>query len=118
MLSPALAHPKHELDRGKSPRGVHRYTEFKLRDFCAAAGLQVIDLHSYGGSLEVLADITGKHLAFSAPLSALHLAVAGALSRSPVGAKLRSATAARFPLGYLLVAQRHGTPWQRDSALP
>jgi SAM-dependent methyltransferase len=90
----------------EAPYDFHRYTEYKLRHFCAMNGLAVEQLRPYGGAFEVLADISAKLISGSGPLSAFHLAVTGATSRSPLGAKLRDRTARSFPLGYLLVARK------------
>lgn len=88
------------------PYDFHRYTEYRLRLFCVDNGLDVIELEPYGGALEVRFDITARLLGGSRVLSALHLALAGGITRSWIGRKARSATARKFPLGYALVAQK------------
>ena len=57
----------------EAPHDYHRWTAFKLRAFCEANGLKVLELQPYGGGLEVVLDIVGKHLDLHPILSAVHL---------------------------------------------
>ncbi len=91
------------------PFDFHRYTEFALRRMCESSGLEVIDLTAYGGAPEILMDILGKCIASSK----LHRATRVYTSACCAMAKLRALqavsqrTAALFPLGYVLAAQRN-----------
>jgi SAM-dependent methyltransferase len=94
----------------EAPHDYARYTEFALRRFAANAGLAVLLLQPVGGSLHVLADLLGKHLAH-VPLigSVLASAVQGAVSlfdRTAWGRRIAASTGARFPLGYFMVVAR------------
>lgn len=91
------------------PFDFHRYTEFALLRMCESAGLEVTDLTPYGGAPEILMDIIGKCMASSK----LHLATRVYTSACCAIQKLRALealsqrTAALFPLGYVLAAQRN-----------
>ena len=101
----------------EAPHDYGRYTEFALRRFAEAVGLQVAVLVSVGGSAHVLADLLAKHLAHI-PLLGRALAVGvqavvGMMDRTAWGRRLADRTGARFPLGYFMVAGRpavNGTP--------
>lgn len=90
----------------EEPYDFHRYTEYRLRMYCEELGLDVLELVPYGGSFEVLADFTAKHVAFSEPLSRAHLAIAEWLARWTPMERLRRSTEHKFPLGYILVAAK------------
>ena len=94
----------------EAPHDYGRYTEFALRRFAQNAGLKVVLLESVGGSAEVLADLLAKHLA-QVPLIGRSLAiglqsVVGWWGARRPGRRFAELSAARFPLGYFLVAQR------------
>jgi SAM-dependent methyltransferase len=89
----------------EDPHDYHRYTEYKLRAWCAEHRLDVIALEPYGGAPEVLLDMTAKALGRSPWLSALHLRAGRAVSRTRAWRRLSRASARRFPLGYCLVAE-------------
>lgn len=88
----------------EQPHDYYRFTEFALRRFCAESGLEVVSLAPYGGATDVVLDLIAKHLAFSARLATL-ATTAGRLLTRPFR-HLARRTAARFPLGYCLVARR------------
>lgn len=90
----------------EEPHDYCRYTEFKLRRLCQDNALEVIDLHSYGGALDVVMDITSKMLGFSRFACSIHLRAAKLAASTTLGRRVRAATAWRFPLGYILVAQK------------
>lgn len=98
----------------EEPHDYYRYTEFALRRFAENTGFEVLHLEAIGGAVEVLADVTAKLLAF-AKLSWGARAVqylAGAFSRSGIGARISKRTGKRFPLGYFMVAVKN-TPQGR-----
>ncbi len=90
----------------EAPHDYHRWTAFKLRAFCEANGLKVLELQPYGGGLEVVLDIVGKHLDLHPVLSAVHLSVAKLLRRiGPIkGSSERRKEI--FPMGYSMVAEK------------
>lgn len=82
------------------PHDHHRYTEFRLRLFCADHGLAVRELFPYGGAGAVLLDVASKALG-STPLTR---PVAGL--PAVVVPKRRPPAQTPMPLGYVLVAER------------
>ena len=93
----------------EDPHDFHRYTSYRLEAFCKQSSLDLVYLEPYGGSMEVIADITAKHLAFSRLASSAHLLLSKAIIRSPIGKKVAATKVSqRFPLGYSLVAQKKG----------
>ncbi len=91
------------------PFDFHRYTEFALRRMCESAGLEVIDLTPYGGVPEILMDITGKCIAAAKLHRAarVYMSACCALQKLRALAAVSERTAALFPLGYVLAAQRN-----------
>lgn len=92
----------------ETPHDYYRYTEFALRRLAIRSGLEVLYLKPYGGVPEIICDISAKCLSGAG----LHKAAAGfsavatfALSLSPIQ-KLSRRTSDKFPLGYVMVAQR------------
>ncbi len=89
----------------EEPHDYHRYTRYRLRGLCEGAGMSVERLEPYGGVAEVLLDLTAKQLDRSRILSAVHLFLATIFEKSALARIVRSRTAERFPLGYVLVAR-------------
>ena len=94
----------------EQPHDYYRYTEFALRRFAERAGLAVLALEPVGGAPEVLADLFAK-VVVGVPLAGGVLAraaqgSAALLRRTGFGRRASRRSAARFPLGYLLVATR------------
>ena len=90
----------------EEPHDYYRYTSHKLADFCSCCGLRTVELVPYGGGLEVVLDIVGKHIAGYPRLSALHLALSRLALRIPSLRRLSEEKKHAFPLGYCLVAQK------------
>jgi hypothetical protein len=76
------------------------------------SGFEVLLLKPVGGTPEVLADIMAKHLQFvpwiGPSLAAALQAMTAVFLRTGVGKRASVKTAATFPLGYFLVAERRG----------
>ena len=97
----------------EAPHDYQRWTAFKLRAFCDANGLKVLELQPYGGGLEVVLDIVGKHLDLHPVLSAFHLSLAKLLRSIGLITAVSERRKEMFPLGYWIVAQKEpfpGTP--------
>lgn len=96
----------------EAPHDFHRFTEFALRRSADLAGLEILLLEPAGGSPEILADITAKHLQFipavGRPLAAAVQAVTHAFVNTAIGRALSRRTAAAFPLGYFVIARKPG----------
>lgn len=96
-------YPLHEI-----PHDYFRFTEFKLRQFCEEAGLQVLELKAYGGLLDVLSVLTAKLLSRYRLLCAWFTALCGVMLELTPTRALRRKTSKTFPLGYCLVAEKPG----------
>jgi len=90
----------------EKPYDYFRYTEFSLRMFCQKNNLDILYLEPYGGTFEVILDITAKQLARFPLLSSTHLFLSRLLIKSRFGQNVSAKTAKNFPLGYGLVAQK------------
>jgi len=88
------------------PHEYFRYTAFMLRRMCLQSGLEVIELEPYGGALEVILDMTAKHITRHPWLSRMHQAAGKWLLRTHRLRSLSDDQKHSFPLGYCLVAQR------------
>ena len=88
----------------EDPYDFFRPTEFALRRYCEQHGFRVVVLEPYGGALDVIFDISAKHLAVSAILARAFYWVGRTVL--PLGRRLVARTDRKFPLGYLLVAER------------
>ena len=98
-------YPLHE-----EPHDYFRYTEFALRHFLSLAQLKVEVVQSIGGPFDVIADISAKLacvVPFFGPLGASAIqAFVGAVRRLPFLRRTFDRLAAKFPLGYVVVAQK------------
>lgn len=94
----------------EAPHDYYRYTEFALRRFVERAGLNLVLLSPIGGTAEVLADITAKHLQFvpiiGRPLATAIQYLTGLFGKTPPGRLMSEKTAVAFPLGYFLIAEK------------
>jgi SAM-dependent methyltransferase len=101
-------YPLHE-----EPHDYFRYTEFALRRFLGLAQLEVELIESIGGPIEIVADISSK-LACAIPLIGSVLAetiqgFAAATNKLPLLRGTFTRLAAKFPLGYVIVARKRVT---------
>ena len=87
----------------EQPHDFHRYTEFALRHYCAEAGLNVVDLRSCGGSLDVVSDVMSKTF-----MQLGKIGLPFALTCHWLACLLRPLiqNSAQFPLFYFLVASK------------
>lgn len=81
-----------------------RPTEFALRRYCEQHGFRIVTLAPYGGACDVIFDIVAKHLGVSAILARGFYWIGRAVL--PLAGHLTARTDRKFPLGYLLVAER------------
>jgi SAM-dependent methyltransferase len=88
----------------EDPFDYFRPTEFALRRYCEANGFTVVSLDPYGGAADVIFDIAAKHLAVSSMLARAFYWAGRAFV--PPARALCARTNRKFPLGYILVAQR------------
>lgn len=103
LLNVPFLYPLHE-----APHDFHRYTEFRLRELVAQAGLDLVELSALGGAPRVLGTLLGKALPKGPRGNQLRKLVnfgAGALLRTPVGRRLEASTQPHMPLMYFLLAR-------------
>jgi SAM-dependent methyltransferase len=85
----------------EAPHDHHRYTQFRLRLFCADHDLKVVELFAYGGPGAVVLDLAAKCLS-AVPFLKVAAGLPALLSRPT-----RPDNAATpLPLGYVLVARK------------
>ncbi|MFN8713993.1 MAG: methyltransferase domain-containing protein [Bacteroidota bacterium] len=93
------------------PHDHHRYTEFKLRDFCSSNNAEVTELFAYGGWPEVVFDMISKGYRYSNfPMQKMFFffwnGMGKFLSRRSFVKRISANTRKTFPLGYVLVARK------------
>lgn len=94
----------------ESPHDYYRYTEFALRRFAHLSNFSVVYLSPIGGVPEVLADICAKSVArfpvVGKPAAIAIQSIASGFVGTSWGRRASSASGARFPLGYFLIAEK------------
>lgn len=91
----------------EDPHDYHRYTKYKLADFAAKHGLEVVSIDEIGGGFDALADISGKlYGKLWKPLAALPYYLWSALREISFIRKLNNKLAQRLPLAYIAVYRR------------
>jgi SAM-dependent methyltransferase len=93
----------------EEPHDYFRFTEYALRMHAETAGFDVLAITPVGGAPEVVADVTGKVLAsvrIGVPLGVAVQTAAALVLRTQVGSRLSAKTARRFPLSYMVVAEK------------
>jgi SAM-dependent methyltransferase len=92
------------------PHDYYRFTNFALERFVAMNELKLMQLHTVGGIVEIMADLVAKSLSklplIGRPLALLMQFVVGAFGRTRLGARVGKVSSRHFPLGYFMVAQR------------
>lgn len=94
-----------------APHDHHRYTKFKLQEFCTQNGLNVVSIEEWGGLPEILYDLVWKgYFYYNLPFRRYALfswRVFGKFlyNRSFVK-RYSERTKEAFPLGYILVAEK------------
>lgn len=92
----------------EQPYDYYRYTSHALEYLTTAAGLEVVELRSLGGWLEIMADMWSKLIAavgLGALASVISLA-AVTWCKTPLGQRFARVSGAVAPLGYGLVARK------------
>ncbi|QQS34653.1 MAG: class I SAM-dependent methyltransferase [Ignavibacteriales bacterium] len=90
----------------EEPYDYFRYTEYRLRLYCSENNLKILELYPYGGSLEILLDITAKHFSRIKIFSKIHYIFANLIINSFLGKKIFQLTALKYPLGYCMVIEK------------
>ncbi len=94
------------------PYDYHRYSHFKLKQFCDTHNLQVEKLDAYGGLPEVFFDLVHKGYSFNnfpfrKPFLFCWNALGSFLSRRKFIKKISDRSRQNFPMGYVLVAKKN-----------
>jgi SAM-dependent methyltransferase len=94
-----------------NPHDYHRYTHFKLKEFCANNKLKVVELNTYGGLPEIIYDLTYKGYSYyNLPLQKVFQffwsGLGTFLSKRNFVKKMSNNSKATFPMGYVLVAEK------------
>lgn len=93
------------------PHDHHRYTQYKLRHWCARHHLEEVVLEAYGGWPEVVFDLVYKGIDYLAPPLKRPLLVAWeslgrAMAKVPAVRRMSQRSRPTFPLGHVLVARK------------
>lgn len=93
------------------PHDYHRYTNFKLKDFCNKNSMEVIELNAYGGLPEIIYDLIHKGYSYyNLPgkklFYFLYERFGKLLSRFGFVKRMSENSRKTFPLGYILVARK------------
>ncbi len=94
-----------------TPNDYHRYSKYKLKDFCERNGLSVHSICEYGGLPEIVYDIVWKGftyypLPFRKFILPAWKILGWGLSRFNTVRRISLMTKREFPLGYILVAEK------------
>lgn len=94
----------------EEPYDYFRYTKFALQTLAEEAGLKVLELHAYGGVLEILVDLISK-IVLVIPLIGKTISRCGQtfawiILKTKLGIKISERTSAKFPLGYYMVVKK------------
>jgi SAM-dependent methyltransferase len=105
LINVPYFYPLHEM-----PYDFYRYSSFALERFAKQNELEVIQLDTIGGSLEVICDILCKHFQ-QIPLVGklfihLSLVCTNLLLASKIGKSISRKTSERYPLGYFMVVMK------------
>ncbi|WP_189041663.1 class I SAM-dependent methyltransferase [Aliidongia dinghuensis] len=94
----------------EQPHDYYRYTEFALRRFVANSNMTLISLEPIGGAPEILADVASKVATRIPKVGRLVARLIQFLGlwfvKTKLGRRISSATAADFPFGYFMIAQK------------
>lgn len=106
------------------PHDYYRHTRFSLERLARLANMEVVTLTEIGGLHDVFCDLVSKVLGripgIGAALAGLVQGITTRLSSCGPWRRLTAATAARFPLGYFLIARKAEDPCllTPDPAIP
>lgn len=96
----------------ESPYDFYRYTEFALKRFASISGFDVRVLKPIGGTPEILADLSARHVqmipVIGKALAAAIVAVTGSIVKTAPGRRLSARTAPDFPFGYFMIVEKLG----------
>ncbi len=95
----------------EDPHDYHRYTHYRLRNFCESNRMEVIQLEAYGGLPEILFDLVSKgywyhRLPANKLFQRLWLSLGMFLSRRSAVKRLSARSKTSFPMGFVLVARK------------
>lgn len=100
IIATPFLYPIHE-----EPHDYFRFTEYSLSSLATESGLLVVEMARYGGLPEVLADLTCK-LSRPTPVTKVITRLFSLILSLKFVKAISLRTAPKFPLGYVLVAQK------------
>lgn len=94
-----------------NPHDYHRYTHFKLEQFCQTNNLEKVELICYGGLPEIIYDLLVKGIAYyDLPGKGILLKILADigtfLSKLGKVKRMSETSKSTFPMGYVLVAKK------------
>lgn len=107
LLNTPFLYMLHEI-----PYDYYRFTRYAIHRLLEANGMEIIQLEELGGAGAVIVDLASKAFAslpiVGALLSSAAQALGVALVKAPQSGTPRAPSLMRFPIGYFLVARKHG----------
>jgi len=105
FISVPFYYLKHE-----PPFDFYRYTDFGLKYLLDNNGFDIIEIKPLGGSVEIIADIFGRHLQFipliGLPIVSLLHDFILFFNKTFIGKKILLKTSNSFPYGYFIIAKK------------
>lgn len=94
-----------------SPHDYHRYSHFKLNEFCAKRNMDVVSIEIFGGLPEIIFDLVHKgYNYYNFPLKKIFYffweGIGNFLSKRSFVKRLSNNSKMTFPMGYILVAKK------------
>lgn len=94
----------------EQPHDYYRYTEFSLRRFAKASGMNIVQLTAVGGVPEIIADMVAKCIVklpyVGRSLAVFTQCVTSIFIKTKIGIWASERTRTLFPLGYFLVVEK------------
>lgn len=94
----------------EAPHDFYRYTQYALQRFAGDTAMRVCELIPIGGSPEIFGDLCAKHLmrvpVVGSAAAMMVQALVALVLRSSIGQRLSRRSAAWFPFGYFVIAEK------------
>jgi SAM-dependent methyltransferase len=94
----------------EAPNDYYRYTKYALQRFLTENNFHILEITPIGGSIEVFADFTSKHLQFvpllGTPIASFIQTLARLFSKTSLGKSIKNKSGENFPFGYFVIAKK------------
>jgi len=90
----------------EEPHDYYRYTEYSLKRLCEDTGLNILKMEPYGGYVDVLFDTLNKVFIRNRFLLRLFMPLTSLVKKSFINRKINKAHQNKYPLGYILCAEK------------